>query len=119
ARKLKNKKLEIWLIDKNNYHQFQPLFYQVATAGLEPSSIAFPLRKLFRGHKNVHVRRAEVTGIDTSERMVLTSIGSVRYDYLVIATGAGNNFFGNDQIEKHAMPMKSVSEALYMRNHIL
>jgi NADH dehydrogenase len=119
ARKLKKHKLEIWLIDKNNYHQFQPLFYQVATAGLEPSSISFPLRKLFRGYKNVHVRRAEVTSVDTSERLVFTSIGSLRYDYLVIATGAGNNFFGNDQIEKYAMPMKSVSEALYMRNHIL
>jgi len=119
ARKLKKHRLEIWLIDKNNYHQFQPLFYQVATAGLEPSSISFPLRKLFQGYKNVHVRCTEVTGIDTSESLVLTSIGSVRYDYLVIATGAGNNFFGNEQIEKYAMPMKSVSEALYMRNHIL
>lgn len=119
ARALKNKDLEIWIIDKNNYHQFPPLLYQIATAGLEPSSIAFPIRKIFQSRKNVHIRCAEVTGIDTQNKKVSTSIGSLPYDYCVIATGATTNFFGNNLIEQNALPMKSVSEALYIRNRIL
>ncbi|MBA3663316.1 MAG: NAD(P)/FAD-dependent oxidoreductase [Bacteroidetes bacterium] len=119
ARALKNKGLEIWLIDKNNYHQFPPLLYQVATSGIEPSSIAFPLRKIFQSKKNIHIRCGEVDGIDTESKTVNTSVGSIKYDYLVIATGATTNFFGNNLIEQHAMPMKSVSEALYVRNKIL
>ena len=119
ARKLKNKNFEIWLIDKNNYHQFQPLFYQVATSGLEPSSIAFPLRKVFQGQKNIHVRCTEVISINSSEKSIATGIGDITYDYLVIATGAGTNFFGNKLVEENALPMKSVSEALNLRNTIL
>ena len=119
ARKLKNTNFEIWLIDKNNYHQFQPLFYQVATSGLEPSSIAFPLRKLFQKQKNIHVRCTQVNEIIFNERKILTDIGEITYDYLVIATGAGTNFFGNELVEKNALPMKSVGEALYLRNTIL
>jgi NADH dehydrogenase len=119
ARKLKNKNFEIWLIDKNNYHQFQPLFYQVATSGLEPSSIAFPLRKLFQKQNNIHVRCAEVTEIFTDKKYIATNSGNFNYDYLVIALGAGTNFFGNETIQKNALPMKSVSEALYLRNTIL
>lgn len=119
AKALKNKELEIWLIDKNNYHQFPPLLYQIATAGLEPSSIAFPLRKVFQSKKNVHIRCAEVTSVDTTNKTVITSIGSLPYHYLVIATGATTNFFGNNMIEQNALPMKSVSEALYIRNRIL
>jgi NADH dehydrogenase len=119
AKALKNKGLEIWIIDKNNYHQFPPLLYQVATAGLEPSSISFPIRKIFQSRKNVHIRCAEVTGIDTKNQNVSTSIGSLKYDYCVIATGATTNFFGNNSIEQNALPMKSVSEALYVRNRIL
>jgi NADH:ubiquinone reductase (H+-translocating) len=119
ARRLKNVNLEIWLLDKNNYHQFQPLFYQVATSGLEPSSIAFPLRKVFQKQKNIFIRCAEVSAVDTESKKVRTSIGDLAYDYLVIATGAGNNFFGNTTIEENAFPMKSVSEALYLRNALL
>jgi NADH:ubiquinone reductase (H+-translocating) len=119
ARALKNKNLEIWLIDKNNYHQFPPLLYQIATAGLEPSSIAFPIRKIFQSKKNVHIRCAEVTGINTENKTVSTSIGSLAFDYLVISTGATTNFFGNNIIEQNALPMKSVSEALTIRNRVL
>ncbi|MCE3260564.1 MAG: NAD(P)/FAD-dependent oxidoreductase [Bacteroidetes bacterium] len=119
ARKLKDKNFEIWLIDKNNYHQFPPLLYQVATCGLEPSAISFPLRKIFQSYKNVHIRCAEVKSVDTDTNKVNTSIGSFPFDYLVVATGATTNFFGNTVIEKNAMPMKSVSEALYVRNSVL
>lgn len=119
ARKLKDLELEIWLIDKNNYHQFPPLLYQVATCGLEPSSISFPLRKIFQTYKNVHIRVAEVTSVNPEENKVNTSIGSLPYDYLIIATGATTNFFGNTVIEKNALPMKSVSEALLVRNRVL
>lgn len=119
ARALKNKNFEIWLIDKNNYHQFQPLFYQVATSGLEASSISFPLRKVFQSHKNVHIRCTEVNSVDTVAKKIVTAIGHFDYDYLVIATGATTNFFGNAQIEDNAFPMKSVGQALYLRNKIL
>lgn len=119
ARELKNQPFEIWLIDKNNFHQFQPLFYQVATAGLEPSSISFPLRKVFQNHKNIHIRVTEVTKIDAPKNVVHTLIGEIPYDTLIIATGASTNFFGNQLIESNAIPMKSVNEALYLRNRIL
>jgi NADH:ubiquinone reductase (H+-translocating) len=119
ARSLKYKGFKIWLIDKNNYHQFPPLLYQIATAGLEPSSIAFPLRKIFQSKKNVHIRCAEVNAVDTKNKTVITSAGSFDYDYLVIATGATTNFFGNKEIEANALPMKSVSEALHIRNTVL
>ena len=119
ARHLKGDAFEILLIDKNNYHQFQPLFYQVATAGLEPASISFPLRKFFHGQKNIKIRIAEVTQIDAAQNTVETSIGKLSYDYLIIATGADTNFFGNKAIEEKAIPMKSVSEAVFLRNRIL
>lgn len=119
ARELKNTDNEIWLIDKNNFHQFQPLFYQVATAGLEPSSISFPLRKVFQGYKNVHIRVTEVTSIDPDKNSISTPIGDFTYDKLIIATGATTNFFGNKSIETNSIPMKSVNEALYLRNKIL
>jgi NADH dehydrogenase len=119
ARHLKGDAFEILLIDKNNYHQFQPLFYQVATAGLEPASISFPLRKFFHGQKNVKIRIAEVLQIDPAQNTIETSIGKLPYDYLIIATGADTNFFGNKIIEEKALPMKSVSEAVFLRNKIL
>ena len=119
ARKLAKSNYQIVLLDKNNYHQFQPLFYQVAMAGLEPSSIAFPLRKLFQGNKNVYLRICEVTEVDTENQCLETSSGLVNYDYLVIATGADTNFYGNQAFMEHTIPMKSVSEALYLRNRIL
>ncbi|MEQ9187643.1 MAG: NAD(P)/FAD-dependent oxidoreductase [Cryomorphaceae bacterium] len=119
ARKLSNQPVDVLLIDKNNFHQFQPLFYQVATAGLAPSSISFPIRKAFHKAKNVRFRMAEVHQIDPTERSVVTSIGKITYDTLVIATGSDTNYFNNRQIEAHALPMKSVQESLIIRNRIL
>lgn len=119
ARELKNTGNEIWLIDKNNYHQFQPLFYQVATSGLEPSSISFPLRKVFQNNKNVILRFTEVTKINPEQNTITTPLGEIGYNKLIIATGATTNFFGNASIAKYAIPMKSVNEALYLRNTIL
>jgi NADH dehydrogenase len=110
---------EVWIIDKNNYHQFQPLFYQVATSGLEPSSISFPLRKVFQNKKNVFIRCATVTKINSEKQFIETSVGEINFDYLIIANGATTNFFNNNQISQNAFPMKSVSEALFLRNQIL
>ena len=106
ARQLSNSAYQVVLIDKNDYHQFQPLFYQVATAGLEPSAISFPFRKVFQKTKNIHIRVAEVLKIDVDKKQLETSIGLVAFDYLVIAIGADTNFFGNQNMMKHAMPMK-------------
>lgn len=120
ARKLNNKTgFEITLIDRYNYHQFQPLFYQVATAGLDASNISFPLRKVFHHSKNVSIRMAEVEKILPGENKVVTNIGDFEYDHLVIATGADTNFFGNDNMAAHAFPMKSTAEALQLRHRIL
>ena len=109
---------QVVLIDRNNYHQFQPLFYQVATAGLEPSSIAFPFRKIFHNEKHFHFRLTEVKSIQPNAKIIETTIGDISYDYVVIATGADTNFFGNDRIKEKAMPMKSIAEALALRNTI-
>ena len=116
AKKLSSKKFQVVLIDKNNYHQFQPLFYQVATAGLEPSAISFPFRKLFQKNRNVHFRMTEVEGIDTANQEVYTDIGAISYDKLVISIGATTNFYGNAEIEANVLPLKSTSEALTIRN---
>jgi NADH dehydrogenase len=120
ARRLKKSNHDITLIDQYNFHQFQPLFYQVATARLEPASISFPLRKVFQHRKNVHVRIAKVTGIDIDARVVHTEdAGDFTYDYLVISTGCTSNFFGNKNVEHYAFPMKSTPEAIALRNRIL
>lgn len=119
AKKLDNQQFQIVLLDKNNYHQFQPLFYQVATAGLEPSSISFPLRKLFQKERNTHIRVTEVQEVNTANKEVITSVGTIHYDYLVVAVGADTNFFGMPNIEKFAYPMKNVGEALLLRNTLL
>lgn len=120
ARKLNNRAgFDITLIDRFNYHQFQPLFYQVATAGLDASNISFPLRKVFHKSKNVKIRLAEVQQIDTAAKKVITNIGAFEYDALVIATGADTNFFGNEGLIKNAFPMKSTVEALQLRNRLL
>lgn len=120
ARRLSKSDVEITLIDQYNFHQFQPLFYQVATARLEPSSISFPLRKVFQKRSNVHVRMAKVTNIAVADKQVHTDIAGVfDYDYLVIATGCTTNFFGNKHVEQFAYTMKSTSEAIAMRNRIL
>lgn len=119
AQKLCKQDVQIVLIDKNNYHAFQPLFYQVATAGLEPSAISFPLRKIFHNKPNVHIRVTEVKSIETASNQIVTDLGVIKYDYLVLATGADTNFFGNKNIEEKAIPMKSIGEALYLRNRLL
>ncbi|WP_118950208.1 NAD(P)/FAD-dependent oxidoreductase [Taibaiella helva] len=119
ARQLSNTSFDITLIDRYNYHQFQPLFYQVATARIEPSSISFPLRKIFQRKKNIHVRIAEVKEIRSGENKVITDIGVFSYDRLVIATGCTTNFFGNQEIAAKAFPMKSTTEAMALRNRIL
>ena len=120
ARKLSNKPgFDIILIDRFNFHQFQPLFYQVATAGLDASNISFPLRKVFHYSKNVKYRMAEVQQILTGKNKVITDIGEFDYDYLVIATGADTNFFGNANMQANAFPMKSTVEALQLRHRIL
>jgi NADH:quinone reductase (non-electrogenic) len=119
ANKLSNSGYQIVLIDKNNYHQFQPLFYQVAMAGLEPSSIAFPLRKLFQYKKNVTIRITEVEKVDAEQKILFTQLGEIKYDYLVIAFGVDTNFYGNKNLEEKTIPMKTVGEALYLRNAIL
>ncbi len=120
ANKLARTRLfQVVVLDRNNFHQFQPLFYQVAMSGLEPSSISFPLRKFFQGKKDVFLRTTEVTSIEPESKRLQTPLGIVNYDYLVLATGAQTNFFGNLEISEKAIPMKSVSEALFLRNRIL
>lgn len=119
ARKLKNKDYQVILIDRNNFHQFQPLFYQVAMAGLEPSSISFPLRKTFQGANNVYIRIAELESVDTDSNIICTSQGNLDYDYLVVATGAVTNYFGNKDIEEKSFGLKTVGEALQLRNQVL
>jgi NADH dehydrogenase len=120
ARKLNNKpEFEVILIDRHNYHQFQPLFYQVATAGLDASNISFPLRKVFHNSRNVKIRLAEVQEIQHQQKKVITGAGDFEYDALVIATGADTNFFGNNSLAQHAFPMKSTVEALQIRNRLL
>ena len=118
ARKLKKSQYQVVLIDRNNFHQFQPLLYQVAMAGLEPSSIAFPLRKAFQSEKNMHIRVAELERVDPEQKCVYTDLGLVNYDHLVIATGAVTNFFGNSEIAENAFSLKSIGESLHLRNHI-
>lgn len=107
------------MIDKLNYHQFQPLLYQVATSGLEPSAISFPLRKDFQGVTDFHFRLATVRAVDPAAKIIDTSIGTITYDYLVVATGTETNYFGMEKIRSAALPMKSVPEALALRNHLL
>jgi len=119
ARALNGTDYEVFLIDKHNYHQFQPLMYQVATARLEPSSISFPLRKVFQHSKNVNIRITEVSRIDTEARIVYTPIGDLSYDRLVIGLGCTTNYFGNTRIQSHSFPMKSVPQAMALRNRIL
>ena len=118
ARRLSGSDYQVVLLDRNNYHQFQPLFYQVAMAGLEPSSIVFPFRKVFQKANNVLFRVADLQSIVPEEQYLVTAQGRIKYDYLVLAMGADTNFFGNQRIAENAIPMKSVSEALFLRNAI-
>ncbi|GGB83310.1 NADH dehydrogenase [Flavobacterium suaedae] len=119
AMELKNTDYKVLIIDQHNYHQFQPLMYQVATARLEPTSISFPLRKIFQEYKNTTVRIAEITQVNPDTKTLSTSIGNFSYDYLVLSFGTRTNYFGNEGLQKYAYPMKSVPEALQLRNHIL
>ncbi|MFT6167547.1 MAG: NADH dehydrogenase [Vicingaceae bacterium] len=119
AKTLKNKNFQVVMLDKNNYHTFQPLLYQVATSGLEPDSIAYPIRKIFKNQQRFHFRMASVERINATDNIVETNIGPLDYDYLVIATGTTTNFFGMKGVEKYAMTMKTVSEALDLRSLIL
>jgi NADH dehydrogenase len=119
ARKLAKANCDILLVDKQNHHMFQPLFYQVASARLEPSSISFPFRALFRRSKNVDFRYATVTAVKPDKNEIETSMGTIPYDELVIATGCRTNFFGNKNVEKNAMAMKSTQQTIHIRNTIL
>ena len=119
AFKLVDDDYQVVLIDKNNYHQFPPLIYQVASGGLEPSSISFPFRRLFQGKKDFFFRMAKVESVNTDKKTIKTTVGEIDYDYLVLAFGAKTNFFGNKDIEATTLPMKSVSEAMRLRNTIL
>ncbi len=119
AKKLSKKNFQVVLIDKNNFHQFQPLYYQVAMSGLEPSSISFPLRKAFQRSPNITIRVTEVTEIRTDKNQLITPLGYVNYDILVLAYGTQSNYFGNKKFEAYSYPLKSVSQALYVRNEIL
>ena len=110
---------DVLLIDKLNHHQFQPLFYQVASSQIEPSSISFPLRHIFRNAHNVQIRLAEVLSIDSDNNFITTNIGDFSYDILVIAAGCKTNFFGNKSIEENALTLKSTYDAIEIRNHIL
>ncbi|WP_185862561.1 NAD(P)/FAD-dependent oxidoreductase [Blattabacterium cuenoti] len=119
AKKLKRDKFQVVLIDKNNYHTFQPLLYQVATAGLEPDSIAHSIRTIIKKTKNFFFRLANVHYINTEKQKIYTNVGDLFYDYLIMATGSVTNYFGNKNIEHFALPMKSIPEALNLRSLIL
>ena len=119
AKRLKGAPYQVVLIDQHNYHMFQPLLYQVATAGLEPDSIAHPLRKIFRGREQFFFRMAHVEAVDHERKSIHSNIGDLSYDYLVLATGSSTNFFGNQEIEQWAMSMKNITESLDIRSLIL
>lgn len=119
VKKLKNKEVQVVVLDRNNFHQFQPLLYQVATSGIVPDSIAFPLRKQFSSYRNVFFRMGEVLSIDTDRNKVISDIGVIDFDYLVLATGSATNFFGMKDVQTNGIGMKSIQEALDIRSMIL
>ncbi|WP_417444869.1 NAD(P)/FAD-dependent oxidoreductase [Joostella sp.] len=119
AKKLAKQEMQVVLLDKHNYHTFQPLLYQVSTGGLEPDSIAYPIRKILSKYPNFYFRLAMVKGVDSEKNTLDTDIGPLKYDYLVLATGSTTNFFGNKEIEANSMIMKTVPEALNLRSLIL
>lgn len=119
VRHLKNVNAQVVLFDRYNHHTFQPLLYQVATSGLETSSIVFPLRKRFSHRPNFFFRLGEVKQINPAENTIETSIGKARYDYLVIASGATTNFYGMEDVQKYSMSMKTIEDSIQLRNHIL
>lgn len=119
AMSLRNKGYQVVLIDKNNYNQFPPLIYQVASSGIEPSNVSFPFRRIFQGCENFFFRMGEVLAIDEQEKAIKTTFGTVHYNDLVLAAGATTNFFGNEHFEHNTLPMKTVDDAIHLRNTIL
>jgi NADH dehydrogenase len=119
AKNLRNAPVDVLLLDKHNYHTFQPLLYQVAAGGIAADSIGFPIRRIFTKQNNFRFALAEVEQINPENNTLATNIGTIYYDYLVIATGSNTNFFGNKEIEHFAMPMKNIPEALNLRSLIL
>ena len=119
AKKLKNSGLQVVIIDKHNYHQFPPLFYQVASAGLEASSILFPIRKIFQHYKDYYIRKCEIKSVDSAKNQLITSAGTVDYDYLVLALGATNSYFGSKEMEDNSKGMKTIAEVIDLRNTLL
>ena len=119
AKKLKNKAVQVVLLDKHNYHTFQPLLYQVATGGIEAGSIAYPIRKVIHEHKDFYFRLCHVNEIDTKNNRVIADIGELSFDYLVIATGSKTNYFGNKEIERNSIAMKTIPQSLNIRSLIL
>lgn len=119
ARKLSDRYYQVVLLDANNHHIFQPLLYQVATSGIEPSAISFPFRKIFKNRRDFHIRLCRALKAYPVEKRLETTIGSVVYDYLVIATGCGTNFFGNDALEEQTLQLKTTAQALFNRNALL
>ncbi|MGB5418323.1 NAD(P)/FAD-dependent oxidoreductase [Algibacter sp.] len=119
AKKLSKQEVQVVLLDRNNYHTFQPLLYQVSTGGLEPDSIAYPIRKILKDFPNFYFRLANVEEIDTIKNKVITNIGNLNFDYLVVASGSTTNFFGNADVEKYSMAMKTIPQSLNLRSLIL
>ncbi len=119
VKRFDTRQFQVILIDKHNHHQFQPLYYQVATCGLESTSIGFSFRKSFQKSGNVHFRMCKALSVDAENNCLETTIGTIDYDYLVIATGAYTNFFGNKELEETTMSLKTISESVYIRNRIL
>ncbi len=119
VKRLKNKPVQVVLFDKNNYHQFIPLLYQVATSAIEPDNIVFPYRKMFRKYKNLIYRMAEVKEVSHARNTIITSVGEIKFDFLVIATGSTTNFFGNKDITRFSQGLKSLTDALDIRSHLL
>jgi len=115
----RNKNFRITLVDRNNYHFFPPLIYQVATAFIEPSHISYPFRKLFSRYDNVNYHMGSLINVNTETQNIETDTGEISYDYLVVALGTETNFFGLENVEKYALPMKTIHEALYLKNHLL
>jgi len=119
AKALRDAPVHVILVDRNNYHLFQPLLYQVATSGLSPTEIVYPVRTIFRHQKNLSFRMAEVTDVDLNAKQVLTSNGPIAYDYLILAVGSETNFFGMETVERNSYALKDLDEAVRIRNHIL
>jgi len=119
ARALRRAPVQVVLLDRNNYHLFQPLLYQVATAGLEPEEIAKPVRSILRGQKNFDFRLVDVTRVDFAAKRLETSAGAIAYDYLVLAPGGETNFFGLDSMQRHGLGLKDIPDAIAIRNHVL